>query len=128
MSDLKKLFITLIVLMPVFTVAGERANSSSGFIDFNLYPILTSVDTDSVTTINIGAALNNGFSYFSLTNFYNQASEDELSDTVAYYTEQNIRWRVSDNYPIDLTAQLNFRTGDDNDRYRLGFRWRFNNT
>lgn len=67
-------------------------------------------------------------SYFSLTNIYNQQQENELSDTVAYYTEQNLRWQISENSPLDLTVQYNMRTGNDNDRLRLGFRWRLNNS
>jgi hypothetical protein len=63
-----------------------------------------------------------------LLNIGNQAGEDELNETNTYYTEQNLRWQVTDTAPIDLTIQHNFRSGNDNDRLRFGFRWRLNNT
>ena len=111
-----------------FASWGDTKNSKGGFMDFNLYPYLSDVDNDTVFTINLAATLGNGFSYFSLTNFSNQSNEGELADTVNYFTEQNVRWRISDNSPIDLTFQSNFRSGVDNDRHRIGFRWRFNDT
>ena len=35
---------------------------------------------------------------------------------------------MTDTAPIDLTVQGNMRSGEDNDRLRLGFRWRLNDT
>lgn len=107
---------------------GATKNSDAGMIDFNVYPYLSDVDSDNTFTINLFAKLQHRFSYFSLTNFGNQSNRSELSDTNTYYTEQNIRWAISDDLPLDLTAQMNFRTGEDNDRHRLGVRWRLNNT
>ncbi|MFT7128922.1 MAG: hypothetical protein ACI89U_001033 [Gammaproteobacteria bacterium] len=106
----------------------EPKNTTGGFIDFNAYPYLSDVDNDNVITINIAAKLSNRFSYFSLINFGNQSGHSELEDTVTYYTEQNVRWKIAENSPLDLTLQLNFRTGENNDRHRLGFRWRISNT
>jgi len=103
-------------------------NTTGGFIDFNLYPYLSDVDTDSVATINMGATLKHRLSYFSLTNFSNQANESELEDVMGFYSEQNIRWQIQEGSPIDLTLQMNFRSGDNNDRHRLGARWRLNDT
>ena len=100
---------------------------SSGMLDFNAYPYLSDVEGDSVFTLNIASTLPNRFSYFSLLNLINN-QDNALSDTVAYYTEQNLRWKISDTSPLDLTLQLNFRSGDDNDRYRLGVRWRLSDT
>ncbi len=108
--------------------AGDVKNSAGGFLDFNLYPYLTDVDNDSVFTLNIASALPNRFSYFSLMNISNQANAAEFSDTVGFYTEQNLRWKISDNSPIDLTLQYNMRSGEENDRTRLGFRWRLSDT
>lgn len=119
-------FITSISLSSLSFAA--VTNSSSGFIDLNGYGYLSDNDADSVATINIASSLPNRFSYFSLTNFINQPGSGELADTTAYYTEQNIRWQMKDNSSIDLTAQFNFRTGHDNDRHRLGFRWRLNDS
>ncbi|PCK07733.1 MAG: hypothetical protein COA42_12790 [Alteromonadaceae bacterium] len=103
-------------------------NSQGGFLDFNLYPYLSDVDNDNVLTINIAAKLNNRFSYFSLTNFGSQSDQSELGDLNTFYTEQNIRWKTADKSPFDLTLQMNFRTGEDNDRHRFGVRWRLNDT
>lgn len=119
-------FLALAGLMGVPCHADSN-NANSGFMDFNLYPYLSDVDNDTVFTVNLAATLYNGFFYFSLTNFSNQSNEGELADTVNFYSEQNIRWRIADHSSIDLTFQSNFRSGANNDRHRLGFRWRLNN-
>ncbi|MFT5888901.1 MAG: hypothetical protein ACI9BO_001725 [Zhongshania sp.] len=108
--------------------AGESRNTQSGFLDFNIYPYLSDVNNDSVLTLNIAANLANRFSYFSLFNIGNQTADSELSDTTSYYTEQNLRWQITDNSPFDLTVQYNMRSGDDNDRLRFGGRWRLNDS
>lgn len=108
--------------------SAAQKNTTGGVIDINVYPYLSDVETDSVATINVAANLPNRFSYFSLTNFSNQENSSELQDTVGFYTEQNVRWQVADESPLDLTLQLNFRSGVDNDRHRLGVRWRMNDT
>lgn len=114
-------------LLSLFAWAGNK-NASAGFVDINVYGYLSDIDADSVVTINTAASLPNRFSYFSLTNLINQPNSDELTDSTAYYTEQNIRWQLSSESPLDLTAQFNFRTGQDNDRHRIGARWRLNDT
>ncbi len=116
--------ILMCLFLPISPVAAST--SPSGFIDFNFYPYLSDVDNDNTVTINIAAQLPEDFSYFSLTNLSNQSNAGELSDTTSYYTEQNLRWKISQSSSLDLTAQLNFRTGDNNDRHRLGIRWRLN--
>ncbi|MGX5174579.1 hypothetical protein ACUR5C_11220 [Aliikangiella sp. IMCC44653] len=106
----------------------HAVKTKGGFIDFNVYPYMTDVSGDNTITINAAANLGNRLSYFSLTNFANQSDRSELSDTTSFYTEHNIRWQVSESSPFDLTWQSNFRTGTNNDRHRLGVRWRFNDT
>jgi hypothetical protein len=126
-----KMLIGIILCLLVtiqFQVYAAVTNSSGGFIDVNVYPYLSDVDTDNTITINVGAKMNNRFSYFSLTNFGNEQGESALASITSFYTEQNVRWQISENSPIDLTIQMNFRSGDDNDRHRLGFRWRINET
>lgn len=130
---MKKTFATHCLILglaslPATALAGEVKNSSGGFLDFNFYPYLSDVDNDNVFTLNAAATLPGRFSYFSLLNIGNQTEEPEFGDTNTFYTEQNVRWQVTENSPIDLTAQYNMRSGDDNDRLRLGFRWRLNNT
>jgi len=110
-----------------YSPASQAQKSNSGFLDFNLYPHLTDVENDSVFTLNAAAKLQNRFSYFSLLNLYNQEGSS-AGDTTSYYTEQNLRWQITELSPFDLTMQLNFRTGEDNDRYRFGIRWRLNDT
>lgn len=109
------------------TGSSQEAFKASGMLDFNAYPYLSDVDNDSVFTLNIASSLPGRFSYFSLLNLIDDA-DSGLSDTVSYYTEQNIRWKISPSSPFDLTLQMNFRTGTDNDRHRLGVRWRLNDT
>ena len=120
----------LCLLVFIFMNASALAakNSKAGFIDFNLYPYMTDVDNDNTVTVNIFSKLEGRFSYFSLTNFGNEVDENELEETETFYTEQNIRWQIADDSPLDLTMQMNFRSGQANDRHRLGFRWRLNNT
>lgn len=67
-------------------------------------------------------------SYFSLSNFANKEFDSELSGFDNVYTEQNFRWQVTEQSPLDLTVQMNFRSGANNDRHRLGLRWRLNDT
>jgi len=107
---------------------GAAKHESHGFIDANIYPVLSDIDKDSVITINTAAAITDRLSYFSLMNFINQDNSDPLSEIDAFYTEQNLRWKVADDSVFDLTLQMNFRTGDDNDRHRLGVRWRVSDT
>lgn len=106
----------------------NNRDSLPGFIDVNTYPHLSDVDSDNSLTINMGLQLPQRFSYFSLTNFGSSDGEGELKKLDTYYTEQNIRWQIAEDSPLDLTLQLNFRSGDHNDRQRLGMRWRLNNT
>lgn len=97
-------------------------------VDFNIYPYLSDVDNDNTVTINVASKLPNRLSYFSLTNFANHSDSSPLSEFNTFYTEQNLRWQINETSPLDLTLQMNFRTGDKNDRHRLGFRWRINDT
>lgn len=122
-------FVGTLCLLTFCAGAGAgKTHSPSGFIDFNVYPYLSDVDSDNVITINAGAQLANRFSYFGFINFGNQAGRSELSDLDGYYTEQNIRWQVAEGSAFDATVQMNFRSGEDNDRHRLGVRWRLNDS
>ena len=123
-----KISLCLFLVLVSFQVTAAVKNSSGGFIDINVYPYLSDVDSDNTITFNIGAKLKNRFSYFGLTNFGNSKGEGELADIDTFYTEQNLRWQISETSPFDLTLQMNFRSGDDNDRHRLGVRWRINDT
>lgn len=123
-----RMLLCLLFIIINFQANATIKNTSGGFVDVNVYPYLSDVNNDNVITINILAKLNNRFSYFSLTNFGNEEDADALSELNTFYTEQNVRWQISEDSPLDLTLQMNFRSGDDNDRHRLGFRWRINDT
>ena len=128
-----KLNIAIYVVLSLSSALSSLAwadvkNSTGGFLDFNLYPYLSDVKGDNTVTVNIAAKLPNRLSYFSLLNLSNQSNEGELEDTENFYTEQNLRWQISKGSPLDLTLQMNFRSGQDNDRHRLGVRWRINQT
>jgi len=129
-QKLKVATVTTIFVGSFFTqlAYADVKNSAGGFLDFNLYPYLSDVDSDNTATINIAAKLPNRISYFSLLNISNQNSAGALEETENFYTEQNLRWRIAEVSPLDLTLQMNFRSGQDNDRHRLGFRWRINDT
>lgn len=99
-----------------------------GFIDFNAYPYLSEVDSDSVFTLNALVNLPHGLSYFSLLNLMNQLHHRPLAETAGYYTEQSLRYAPFSLVPLDLTLQYNLRSGDENDRLRLGLRWRLDDT
>ncbi len=123
-------WLSLLVAMCCSGVGAAAASDSpiTGFLDANLYPYLSDTDSDNYLTINAAANFGNGISYFSLSNFGNNTSSSGQSDKNTFYTEQNIRWRIAPSLPLDLTVQLNFRSGDRNDRQRLGVRWRLSDT
>lgn len=122
------LLLCLASLIYSAVVLAKVKNTNDVFLGFNLYPHLTDVDTDSVFTLNIAAKLAHDFSYFGFINLYSQQGSGSLGDTDAYYSEQNVRWKLSQDSPLDLTLQMNLRTGEDNDRHRLGIRWRLSQT
>lgn len=98
-----RISLCLLFIVINFQVSATVKNTSGGFIDANVYPYLSDVSNDNVITINILAKLNNRFSYFSLTNFGNEKDADALSELNTFYTEQNVRWQISDGSPLDLT-------------------------
>lgn len=117
--------ITLLLNLPNWVNATE---ARKGVLDFNFYPYLAEVENDTVFTLNTFVALPRRFSYFSLLNIYNQNNTDAFSDTSGFYTEQNLRWQITETSVFDLTAQYNMRSGENNDRMRLGIRWRLNDS
>lgn len=110
----------------LYSALCTAGNSTGGAIGFNLYPYLSDVDDDSVFTLAAASGLPHGLSYFGFVNFYNNDDDSPLKETVSYYTEQNLRWRPAKETPWELTFQANLRSGDDNDRYRLGARLHLN--
>jgi hypothetical protein len=93
---------------------------NKGFMDFNGYYDSREF---SVLTFNLLAKMLHRFQYFSLTNFQGGQATSDLN---GYYSEQNIRWGIQRNGPFDLAVQWVTQSGMQNDKLRLGFRWRFN--
>jgi len=121
-------FVAIVLSGLSLALLSAQSQAGKGFFDFNYYPYMTDVDGDNSITVNIAAKLPKRFSYFSLTNLRSDDSDSTLDELDTYYTEQNIRWQIAEDSPLDLTAQFNFRSGSDNDRHRLGVRWRLSNT
>lgn len=119
----------VLILCAVTVTAQAASNQKRGaFLDFNYYPYMSETKNDNFLTINAGAKLGHGLSYFSLNNFGQIKGTAGAPDQNTFYTEQNLRWAFSEELPLDLTLQLNFRNGANNDRHRLGVRWRLNDT
>jgi hypothetical protein len=58
----------------------------------------------------------------------NQNDNGLLDDSITYYTEQNCAGKSPPDSPLNLTLQMNFSSGEKNNRHRLGVRWRLNST
>lgn len=114
--------ITLLQLICLAWVNCLYAQKNSGFSDFNGY--YDSRDY-TVLTINLLANLPNRFQYFSLTNYEGAHGTSDLS---SFYSEQNVRWKLSKDTPFDATIQYVIRGSDANDDLRFGVRWRLSNT
>ena len=128
-----KICISLLLQASLFisvSLAATAADNKklSGFIDANLYPYLANTGSDNFLSVLAGLNFGDRLSYFSLTNFGNFKGDGLVPDRNTFYTEQNLRWRLSKKSPLELTAQLNFRSGALNDRHRFGIRWRLNDT
>ena len=112
-------------LVAISSGAAEKAEPPRLAIDVNLYPYLDRVGDDTDLTVTINAPLPGRFSYFSYLNFSGvidkRAAEFDRS-------EQNLRWSLSDNLPIDLNLQAILVGGDGNDLLQLGVGWRVNDT
>ena len=117
-------YVALLLLPMVMLLSPARA----GVLDINLYPYLSDVETDSALTVNLASDLPAGWSYFGFINLYKQEGRGSLLENPGYYSEQNLRWRFHPESAFDLSFQHNFRSGSDNDRSRLGIRWRINDS
>ena len=114
--------LSLFVLLFSGLLQFKATAQNKGFMDFNGY-----YDTRefSVLTLNLLAKLPNRIQYFSLTNYQGPSKSSDLSN---FYSEQNLRWGVSKDSPIDATIQYVIRNKTMNDDLRFGFRWRLHNT
>lgn len=107
--------------VPATLAETDTAHKPKGMIDFNLYPYQSRVDTDTLYTLNIASTMTDKLSYFGFINFSNQ---DDSTDSINYYAEQNLFWSLSDYWGIDITSQAVLISGSDNDKLRFGMRFR----
>lgn len=115
----------LLLMAPGAVMAQSTSQEKLLTMDLDFYPYLEDVKNDAAMTVVTNARLPYGFSYFSFINF---GGIFNSTKTRFLLTEQNLRWKITDRLPVDMTLQLNARSGSDNDVWRLGFRWRFDDT
>jgi len=103
------------------TAAPELA----GFVDLNAY-----YDSRESTNVTIGLLLNLPLrlQYFAFVNLFGPTQASRVGDQELVFSEQNLRWRLHEEAPLDVVAQYVIRSGPDNDVLRLGLRWRFSAT
>ncbi len=94
-----------ILLIATGISSGQNKSKTSGFIDLNYYPVLTDVDQDTFLTVNALVNLPARLQYFSFTNIAGNDSRNPFSSNNQYYSEQNLRWQIEDDSPLDLTVQ-----------------------
>jgi len=119
-------YLTLIIfaLVAIPSFAAEKVPPRL-WGDISLYPYLDRVDDATDVTVTISAPLPGRFSYFSYQNF-----RGVFADGSATFdrSEQNIRWALSEDLPIDLNLQAVVVKGDGNDQWHLGVGWRLHDT
>ncbi len=93
-----------------------------GFIDLNGY--YDSRKSSDFTT-NLLVLLNPRTSYFTFTNF---SSAPNHTDQLGYYSEHHLYRSIASKSAFDFSAQWMTLSGDKNDAFRLGLRWRVGNT
>ena len=111
-----------VLLVPVLADAEGRPLVS---IDSNLYPYQSQIDNDTDLTFITNARLPARFSYFSFVSFRGVTTGDDFDFS---RSEQTLRWRMSENLPLDLSFQAVLVDGSGNDFSQLGISWRVHNT
>lgn len=105
--------------------AAEKPPPANLAVDVNLYPYMNRVDNDTDLTVTISAPLPGRFSYFSYLNF---RGVFEGPESGFFRSEQNLRWNIVEDSPIDLNVQAVLVDGDNNDALQLGVSWRLHDT
>jgi len=113
------LLVTVILFVPLSHA--DESGPPKLSIDANLYPYLDPIKNDTDFTFLINARLPSRFSYFSFQNFKGLTSSD---DTKFDRSEQNLRWTIWQDLPVDLNAQGILVDGDGNDIFQLGVGFR----
>ena len=117
-----KALLMLFMFAPVLANAQGRPLVS---IDTNLYPYQSEIDNDTDLTFISNARLPARFSYFSFINFRGAMTGDAFDFS---RSEQNLRWAITPNLPLDLNFQAVLVDGSGNDFTQLGVGWRVHNT
>lgn len=94
-------------------------------IDVILYPYQHKVDDDTDLSLTINAPLPARFSYFSFLNLRGVIGDGGIT---LNRTEQNLRWALAENFPVDLNLQAIIIEGAGNDVWQLGLGWRLDDT
>ena len=114
----------LVALLAVPTVA--CADDPPRFsLDTSLYPYLDRIETDTDLTLTANARFPARISYFGYVNVKGVVSDGDV-DFVR--SEQTVRWRMSADLPLDLSAQAVLVDGSGNDFTQLGVSWRLHDT
>ena len=125
---LSKTFLLVLFFIPQFSVAENSSSPGESYLGFNTYPYLSDIKSDKIITINVATAPQQRFSYYGYLDIGNESRAAAFTDTENFYSEQNFRWQLTKTSPLDLTAQFNFRSGQNDDRQRLGIRWRLHDS
>ena len=115
-----RLILTIIIVLFGWSIHAQSNENlkRSGFIDFNGY-----YDTRNYSEVTINILNNFPVSRLHYFSFVNFTGQEENTDLSTYFSEQNLRWRISTTSPIYLHAQLVVRNGQNNDAIRFGVRW-----
>jgi hypothetical protein len=113
--------LTLIILLAQsqLSLAQQSGDTkaTTGKLDFNYYRDTRSYN---VMTINLLADFKKRFQYFSLVDYFSDLKSAESTDTNRFYTEQNLRYYLSDDKLVALSSQAVMASGQRNDLFRAG--------
>jgi hypothetical protein len=109
--------IALIIPAISFSQLADQRKATEGVFDFNYYRDSREFN---VFTKNLLATMEGGFQYFSLTNIESEIETSDKTDSTIYYTEQNLRWKLSQSGLFMLSTQAALQSGENNDVARAG--------
>jgi hypothetical protein len=109
--------ISLIIPSISLSQVVQQRKATEGVLDFNYYRDSREFN---VFTTNIFATVEGGFQYFSLTNLESEVEASDKTDSTLYYTEQNLRWQLSQDGLFMLSTQAALQGGEKNDIARAG--------
>lgn len=108
-----------------FSASAQEGDRPKATIDFSLYPYQHTLKDDVDFSVMMNASLPGRFSYFAYANMKGSTTGESA---VFDRSEQNLRYSISDNLPLDLNFQAILIRGDGNDFYQLGLSWRIHDT